>query len=490
MYIEETIKIDSVDDYYKTVEMYKGNKLFRGQAVSEWDIVPGAFRESLGRDKVAEECQKLGLVQTEDILKKVLELQHWGEKTRLCDLSINPSVALYFVIEDDTQRSEDGAVFIIDREKAYNFNSVQIKILMRIAQGDLHSFQEIKDAVKNDLHLYLSDDEIKDAVTKNAVIDYDMGIAYSNPRAIIQGGTGIYFGYAFDSGENLVEKGNLDIAGIIKKIIIPHEIKPQIIAHLNTLGIYGDLLYDKAKAVSNTQLSCNIQEFENRRKSFGQKVTLGLYVSELSFTNDDIQRIVDEVYNKYKMRYGKSSRIWINVYHDSEDRRPTSSNWIARAIPDSSFDNYELTFNSSYRTSRMNNLNKEISIFEIMRLAEPIVKECKSFLLEIEHAHSLFENKNIMKTEYVDNLKRVYIKLYKLIFKDMANIEHGGKEYDEYYWGANNFCQSVYDLAWELCNDIGKGEQDSFLEWRYETWHEKCMKNYQIYYSAVRNISI
>lgn len=335
---------------------------------------------------------------------------------------------------------------------------------MRIAQGDLHSFQEIKDAVKNDLHLYLSDDEIKNAVTKNAVIDYNLEIAYSNPRAIIQGGTGIYFGYAFDSGENLVEKGNLDIAGIIKKIIIPHELKPQIIAHLNTLGIYGDLLYDKAKEVSNTQLSYDIQEFENRRKSFGQKVTLGLYVSELSFTNDDIQRVVGEVYNEYKVRYGKSSRIWINVYHDSEDRRSTSSNWIARTIPDSSFDNYELTFNSSYRTLRMNNLNKGISIFEIMCLAEPIVKECKSFLLKIKHAHSLFENKDIMKTEYVENLKKAYIKLYKLIFDDMANIEHGGKEYDEYYWGVNNFCQSVYDLAWELCNDIGKGEQDSFLE--------------------------
>ena len=73
------------------------------------------------------------------------------------------------------------------------------------------------------------------------------------------------------------------------------------------------MLYDKAKAVSNSRLSYDIQEFENRKKSFGQKVTLGVYVSELSFTDDDIHRIVDEVYIKYKTQYDKSARIWINA---------------------------------------------------------------------------------------------------------------------------------------------------------------------------------
>lgn len=490
MDVIENVRIGSVEDYYKTVEMYKGNKLFRGQAASKWDIIPGAFRGSTGKDKVGEECRKLGLVQAEDILKKILELQHWGEKTRLCDLTINPSVALYFVIEDAAQQNEDGAVFIIDREKACNFNSIQIKILMRIIQGDLHNFQEIKGAIKDDLKLCLSDDEIRNAVTNNAIIDYNEEMAYSNARAIIQGGTGIYFGYAFDEEENLLEKGNLDIAGIIKKIIIPSEIKKQIIEYLSTLGIYRDMLYDEARMVSNDRLSYEIQEFENRRRYFGQKVVLGLYVSELSFTNDDIQRIVDGVYNMYKRQYGKSARIWIYVYYDIEDRRITSSNWIARTTPDSNFINYKITFNSNYRTLRMNNLNKETSIFEIMRLAEPIVKECKSFLSEIEKAHDLFENQHIIKTEYAAILKEAYAKRHKLIFDDMNNIEHGGKQYDEYYRSTNDFCQSVHDLAWELCNDISKGENEIFLKWRYEKWHEKCIEMYQIYYSAVRNISI
>ena len=490
MDVVESIRIGSVEDYYKIVERYKGNKLFRGQAVAQWDIIPGAFRGSLEKDKVEEECRKLGLARTGDILKKILELQHWGEKTRLCDLTINPSVALYFVIEDTAQQSEDGAVFIIDREKACNFNSVQIKILIRIIQGDLHSFQEIKNVVKDDLKLCLPDDEIRNAVTNNAVIDYNEEIAYSNARAIIQGGTGIYFGYAFDEEDNLVEKGSLYIAGIIKKIIIPNEIKQQIIEHLSTLGIYSEMLYDEAKVVSNVRLSYDIQELENRRRSFGQKVVLGIYVSELSFTNDDIQRIVDEAYKMYKKRYEKSAKIWIYVYYDLEDRRVTSSNWIARTVPDSNFINYKITFNSNYRTIRMKNLNKEISIFEIMRLSEPIVKECKNFLLEIEQAQDLFENQQIIKTEYAAILKEAYVKRNKLIFDDMNDIEHGGKQYDEYYCSANDFCQSVHDLAWELCNDISRGEDEIFLKWRYEKWHEKCIEIYQRYYLAVRNISV
>ena len=78
------------------------------------------------------------------------------------------------------------------------------------------------------MKLCLPDDEIRNAVTNNAVIDYNEEIAYSNARAIIQGGTGIYFGYAFDEEDNLVEKGSLYIAGIIKKIIIPNEIKVRL----------------------------------------------------------------------------------------------------------------------------------------------------------------------------------------------------------------------------------------------------------------------
>lgn len=74
-------------------------------------------------------------------------------------------MSLYFLIEDDTQHDKDGAVFIIDRDKACNFNSVQLKILMRIAQGDLYNFGVIKDAVKNELHLDLSDEEIKEDIT-------------------------------------------------------------------------------------------------------------------------------------------------------------------------------------------------------------------------------------------------------------------------------------------------------------------------------------
>ena len=85
-----------------------------------------------------------------------------------------------------------------------------------------------------------------------------------------------------------MEKGSLYIAGIIKKIIIPNEIKQQIIEHLSTLGIYSEMLYDEAKVVSNVRLSYDIQELENRRRSFGQKVVLGIYVSELS----DVQKAI------------------------------------------------------------------------------------------------------------------------------------------------------------------------------------------------------
>lgn len=66
----ETIRINSVEEYYQIVEKYKSNNLFRGQAVSEWDIVTGVFRGNCVKDKVAEECRKFSLVQTEEVFKE------------------------------------------------------------------------------------------------------------------------------------------------------------------------------------------------------------------------------------------------------------------------------------------------------------------------------------------------------------------------------------------------------------------------------------
>lgn len=486
----ETIKINSVKEYYQLVEKYKGNMLFRGQAVSDWDIVPGIYRGDIKLDKVANECKKLGLFKSDDILKKVLELQHWGEKTRLCDLTINPTVALYFVIEDKSQVDEDGAVFIIDRRNAYSYDSNQVKILMRLARGDLQDFREAKKAIATDLSLYMADNEFRKILTGNTIIEYDREIAYSNSRAIVQGGTGIYFGYGLDDNDNLLVKGNVDVRGIIKKIIIPHKLKAHIIRHLKTIGIYGDLLYGRANEIENPNLSYKIEEMENRNKSFGQKIILGLYVSDLSYTDEDIQRVIAEAYQDYKQRYGKSARVWINVYYDEEDRRITNCNYIARAIPNSDYIDYRVEINHGYRTSRMKNLNVEVSILEIMRLTEPIVIECKKFLKEIEEFHSMYVSQNATKDTYYDLLKKAYIKRQKMIYEDMDNIERGSCQYDMYYCGSNNFCKSVYELAWEVCNDIKKGENDKMLEWRYVKWLEKCMNNYQIYYSTALSLSI
>lgn len=215
---------------------------------------------------------------------------------------------------------------------------------------------------------------------------------------------------------------------------------------------------------------------------------MGIYVSELSFTDEDIRRIIEEVYHKYKIRYGKSARIFICVYHDAEDRRLTSSNWIAKIIPDDTFIDYTISFNSDYRTHRMINMNKEFSIFEIMSLLEPGIKECKAFLKEIEQVHSLYESFLISKNEYGEDLRKACGKREKLIDKEINDIEHGGIQYDEYYWGAYNFCRSVYDLAWELWNDIKKGEKDAFLNWHYEKLHEECGKKYRNFYLASKKL--
>lgn len=66
--------------------------------------------------------------------------------------------------------------------------------------------------------------DIENLITTNHLVEYSREFSWSNERAFLQGGTGIFWGFSID-GENIIPKGNLKVEELSGKVIIPSNSK-------------------------------------------------------------------------------------------------------------------------------------------------------------------------------------------------------------------------------------------------------------------------
>jgi len=122
----ETIIISSFDEYVSYIEKYKRQYYFRGHANSKWDIEPSIMRanpfptlsdeQKIIAENASEESDSRSYLRILKSLATLFRLQHYGHKTRICDLTTNSLAALYFATEDTTEEEVDGAVFVVSKK--------------------------------------------------------------------------------------------------------------------------------------------------------------------------------------------------------------------------------------------------------------------------------------------------------------------------------------------------------------------------------------
>jgi len=284
-------------------------------------------------------------------IEVVFFMQHYGEATRFCDLTISPLSALFFASEGET----DGAVFVVRKDSVISVRSPEMGLFSQVLFHDIENTSEIE----TDANLSL---DVNKILSQNHVVDYK-NLGYSNPRAFRQGGTGILFGFGVE-GSIISQSGNVDVGElIITKLVIDETAKTKILIELRKLGYFKEALFDiigeihEPDQVFMTQTSFFTERRFDKEGCFN-KIIAKYRVNTLQHNRDDLAIQINNLYAKLFTQYGENARIGIFFYFDEND--VFIANWICRGLW-SKETQYEIRWNNDYQADCLNRLNEQIS---------------------------------------------------------------------------------------------------------------------------------
>jgi len=452
--IKETL-IHSLEQYSRYVEQYKGKAFFRGQANKYWAIVPSLFRDNVEQESqsikksIADNINDIGIVPT------IFHMQHYGTPTRLIDLTISPYSALFFALNDRSQKTQDGIVYVFN--KADTIQSKDIR-LVKLAELLLADFSYMK-----------CPPELLDFAQNDHIIQYEYAYSYTNERAMLQGGTSLWVGLGYTGDALTRMKPCCFDKLIIEKIIIPHECKISILSELKALGYCSEILYGEWESLQTTDTFDLVQEkFDVTPKSDFNKIVAQFRVSNILFDKDVLTNKIVSLYNQYFRKYGHNARIWLFIFFDQKDR--DMANWICRTEWKEYF-KWQFQWNKKYYNTRLSSINEEISFEELYSLMLPLI-------------HSATDHMNLINSTIRKNgfdecsplLKDGQKKAQKTS-RDANNIQYTSTEYEPFARAGLAFINDVERLYTEMTIFIDRGETNIFLTFWCNVLLEQCLKS-------------
>ena len=271
---ENIILVETLNDYLSSIseirEQVKNEEgpepsnqhfYFRGQANSDWDIVPSVYRgNSLASEpdliRSAYLRNPVEFRTFASNFERLTKLQHYGLPTRLLDVTTNPLVALYFAcqqhdeIEEDEEASSkkitptDGAVFY-KRTYGRGFQDIEIETVALLSslkiQGDLTLEKCLQLLIEHGLYSSAAAQECRKNGYKSLIEslqnNYFVISTLNNERLIRQSGAFLLPGHynifkkANSIGESLIQRGmgNLNDEFEPTRFIIPCEKKQKFL---------------------------------------------------------------------------------------------------------------------------------------------------------------------------------------------------------------------------------------------------------------------
>ena len=357
------IPISSFQDYLEKTESFKGANLFRGQANRGWRIVPSLFRKS---DTTAEEITILEeILGNDSLIESLFEKQHYGSATRLLDLTVSPMSALFFAIDDDNEKANDGIVYVFA-----NANSIDV--------SDIRINAFLDSVSRNPINIPVP---LHDFSVTNHLIKYAPKLAYSNERAFHQGGTALLVGLHQDgSTYSRAHDPNLE-SQVIESFLIPASLKESLRQKLCDFGYERAILYDDYLNFETTPAFDSIDtHFEVFDKVDFKEIIFHTKLSCINFDRDVLALKIKGKYQELFNEHGENSHIYGYFYFDEVDL--SISNWICRTSWSNS-SKMNIKWKHDYFRSRLLRTNEEVSSEILLNKVSPILESAKELLTGI-----------------------------------------------------------------------------------------------------------
>lgn len=246
-----TQRVDSAIDLIQTLKDFDGNWVFRGQAVSEWELEPGIERllpsgfswpissffsqiERMSLDEFKRGVHHF-LVNDELPMTKLAWLslmQHHGAPTRLLDFTQSQFVALYFATcSIDFGGDGEAAIWALD----YSYINEVNEALYKAETG--------KVLVEDDWGM--DDDIFEKVINITTPLALVIEPFKKNQRLFFQQGTFLLASNFNKRLKDIVFDGTVyrDISSFVKKIVFPYSICFDVVRVLNAMNINSYTIY-------------------------------------------------------------------------------------------------------------------------------------------------------------------------------------------------------------------------------------------------------
>ena len=460
----KTTIINSFEEYVAYTENYKNRYYFRGQSNIEWDITPSLFRNKDLIPSETETIKKEMESSKMNTISSMLKLQHYGCPTRICDLTISPLSALFFSIDGESNDKMDGVVYVLNKTDAISFEGLEINLFSKVLTDNCINIEDLGNE-------YLSVAKIEEILSQNYIIQYDYMFSYTNQRAILQGGTGIIFGFNCNNGIiSPVGRKGVDLL-INEKIIIPHEIKNEICEKLRNLGFIHDVMY---QVFENSKVSSNFvlkqTKFKLSDRFEFNKIVAEYQISSIYFDRDELVKQINNIYNKLCSRYGLNAHIYLYIYFDENDL--VEGNYICRTVWTE--DNlYTLRWTKDYYLKRFRYINEQVSEQEVI---EKFIESVKAVDPAFDEILQCVLDKSYQLDYLIDIIQFHKVKLNKISYS-IDDFPKGNSKIEKFANVASDYIKEVEHLINEIILYSSRGEKEQFLRYWIEVLIKDCKKS-------------
>lgn len=244
-------KIHSYDEYVDKLDGRGDIIVFRGQANSEFILIPSGLRGdhiAIADSQMFRFVDEMRTLFNFDELTCIEIAQHFALPTRMLDFSYSFDVALFFACHDAKGRymDKDGKVFIFNKSKYEQMLRDRHKLSSQVILNNRILYEWLQKYIDKEATM-MGEKGIDMPIFVDATQQFD--------RLYMQKGLFLLWGQDECCFESIIRKEGLNLSQFIDTITIDVDAKPLILEELKRKHICEDTLYmnvGKIKDLVNT----------------------------------------------------------------------------------------------------------------------------------------------------------------------------------------------------------------------------------------------